>query len=87
MIHYWYLIGSVICFFVMQGVAFAYFQRRFPRIAPEEVKLDAVGSIMWSAFASLMWPTMLIAIFFLSERFKYGFIPIWRWSKQPGWNK
>jgi len=64
--------GWLVCAFFSAGIAFSYYQHKYPFIARRDI-LDDAG---WSILGGLVFgPIGLAVSFFLSEFAKYG---VWR---------
>jgi hypothetical protein len=66
----WWLLAIVwiVCGVIEYGVSFAYFQRRWPRIAERDYWDDLMQSVCWALFG----PFSLLATFW-SGTWGYGF--------------
>ncbi len=66
---YLVIITYLICCILSYGMSFAFWQRKFPNIAPHAYRSDIISSIMFS----LLGPISLLFTYFNTNFAKYGF--------------
>jgi len=72
------VLAWLLCGFLAMGKIYAYFQRKYPRLARKNRRGDRIMAVAWLLFG----PCSLIVAMINGEGGKYGWLAPWRREEQ-----